>query len=327
MKKSPFNRFVLFFCLLATIFLFPVYAQQTKTKTLFVSVLDSKSKPVRNLSQSVFTVLENKEAQTITSISSEDKAISVGILFDVSLSFADRTSAGINLARHGLLEFVKASNPLNEYFIMGFDDQTKLVTDWTSDENKIVDGLNRLPSFAKTCSKNCSKIYDAFSPAIEKLNKSRHSKRVLLIITDGYDQDSKYSQKDLMKFVKAKDVLIYPIILSNPGYGPQVIKREYENDFMNQLSELTGGYKSKAMNPRGDISEKAFNKVNIEFKLMFETIASILRSQYEVTYEPTNAGTVKTDYKIKLELKLPSDLKKQVGKFVLYHRLEYANEN
>lgn len=324
MKKITFKSLIFFIYLFLSIFQIQGYAQKTTTKTLFVSVLDSKSKPVTNLPQSTFVVLENKKAQTITSFDSSEKALSIGILFDVSESFAGKTNAGINLARHGIFEFFKTSNPLNEYFIMGFNDQTRLVTDWTKDEKEIVNGLNQLPELTKNCSIDCSKIYDAFFSAIEKLSKSNHSKRVLLIITDSLDYDSEHSQKDLMKLVREKDVLIYPIIIS--GYKPQTNRLEREA-FMEKLSEMTGGFPSHLLNPSGGISQTVFNKLSVEFNNIFRTIAITLKSQYEITYQLTNNNLNKEDYKIKLELKLPSDLKKQVGKFKLYHRLEYIGEN
>jgi len=316
-------KHLLSFFLLTSIFLTQIYAQQSPTRTLTVTVLNDESKPIVNLPQSAFKVYEDKKIQTITSFNANEKPVSVGFLFDVSPSVSDKNNEGINLARHGFFEFVKASNPLNEYFIMGFNEQVKLVTDWTNKEDEIIDGLNQLPSLRTNCPRSCSLIYDAHFVAIEKLTKSSHSKRVLIVVTDGEDSDSKHSQRELMQFAREKDILTYGLLIYN--YQRTYEEVQQKRYLMNKLSDLTGGYAYDFPNPPGGSSSKEFNRLNTEFEKMFGEIASTLKSQYEISYKPSNNDSSKKPHKIKVELDLSPELKKQTGKFQVLHRLEYSN--
>lgn len=315
---------LLSFFLFISIFSIQVYGQQSPTKTLIVTVLNEDSKPIVNLPQSAFKVYEDKKVQTITSVNNNEKPVSIGFLFDVSNSVSSNKNETINLARKGFFEFVKSSNSLNEYFIMGFNDQARLVTDWTSDKDKITDGLNQLLSLRTECSRSCSPVYDAYFTAIEKLIKSNHSKRVLIVVTDGQDIDSKHSQKELMQLAREKDILTYGLLAYGQGRYDEYHRRimSLNEDFMHNLSYLTGGNAYSFPNPRGDPSAKQLNRLNTEFEKIFETIASTLKSQYEISYNSSNNDSGKKPHKIKVELNLSPELKKQIGKFQILHRLE-----
>ena len=312
-------KYLLSFFLITSIFLTQIYAQQSPTRTLTVTVLNARTEPIVNLPQSAFKVYEDKKIQTITSFDTNEKPASVGFLFDVSGSVSNNYNEAINLPRHGFSNFINASNPLNEYFIMGFNDQVKLVTDWTNKEDEINNGLNQLPLLRKDCPRSCSPVYDAYFVAIEKLIRSNHSKRVLIVVTDGDDYDSKHSQKELMQFVREKDILIYNFLIFN--YRDTYEEVQQKIYLMNKLSDLTGGYTYDFPNPPGGLSSKEFNLLKIEFQKMFGNIASILKSQYEISYKPSNNDSDKKTHKIKVELNLSPELKKQSGKFQVLHRL------
>jgi Ca-activated chloride channel family protein len=235
---------------------------------LTVTVTDKQGHAVRNISKDAFTVHEEKKPQEITSFAQNDEPLSLGILFDLSGSMRDRKKNLQSIIKENLMSFAQQSNPSNEYFIMVFTEQVRLLLDWTRDPGQIEQTLSnfQMPERGATA------LYDACITAIEKIKQGANQKRVLLVVTDGQDSSSKQTYRYLRELVKRSEVLTYCIHLSDPitdalsGYGKEILE---------ELSKITGGATYSPFD-RNDMRK------------VFELLATELRSQYRIGYRPTS---------------------------------------
>src|ERR1044072_8952786 len=84
-----------------------------------------------------------------------------------------------------LERFLRMSNPANEYFVVTFTSKAQLAQDWTSDPQAILGTLDSLKF------KKLAAMFDAMTLALDKVKTGRNSKHVLLLISDGSDNNSK----------------------------------------------------------------------------------------------------------------------------------------
>ncbi|HEX4005747.1 MAG TPA: VWA domain-containing protein [Acidobacteriaceae bacterium] len=166
------------------------------------TVVDSDGHLVQDLTKDDFRVLEDNVPQAIVSFQHSDIPVSMGILVDNSGSMRDKRAA-VNTAA---LDLVRASNPSDEAFIVNFSDEAFLDQDFTSDINKLREGLSHIESRGGTA------MYDAVSAAADQLSEgARRPKQVLLIITDGEDNASSL---DLEQTIRRIQDLQGPVVYS-----------------------------------------------------------------------------------------------------------------
>lgn len=250
-----------------------------------VTVTDSYGRFVTGLDRKHFTVLDEKDPQEILFFSDEDAPASVGIVFDVSGSMrGDKVSR----ARDALERFVATSHERDEYFLVGFNSRAQLILDRTRDADALLDKL----TFVET--KGNTALYDATYLGVEKVLRGAHEKRVLLIISDGQDNNSRYTFNEVRRLLKESGVLIYAVgISSGGGYGDT-------NDTQGRaiLSELAGVSGGKAF----------FPETTAEMNEIFERISVELRHQYSIAYRPANLVTDGKWRKLKVKVQPPRGL-------------------
>src|SRR2546423_2477899 len=154
--------------------------------TLTVTVTDTYGRYVSGLSKSAFAVFDNKQQQEITFFSDDDSPVSVGVIFDVSGSISGDK---VKRARDALSKFIQTSHDSDEYFLIAFNSRAQLLLDKTRDGDSI---LNKL-TFVET--KSQTALYDACYLGVEKVQRGAHPKRALLLISDGQDNDSRYTDR------------------------------------------------------------------------------------------------------------------------------------
>lgn len=255
---------------------------QTDLITLNVTVTDVYGRYVTGLNKSAFAIQDNKELQEITFFSDDDAPASVGVIFDVSGSMnGDKVAR----ARDALARFVDTSHQGDEYFLIGFNSRAQLLLDRTRDSNAVLDKM----TFVET--KGQTALYDACYLGVEKVKRGTHQKRAILLISDGQDNNSRYTFGELRRLLKESDVLIYSIGIlggsdagSSLGMGGQAI--------LDELSGVSGG---KAF----------FPNTTAEMNEIFERIAIELRHQYSIGYRPTNFTADGKWRKIKVKITPP----------------------
>jgi VWFA-related protein len=189
----------------------------------------------------------------------EDIPVSLGLVVDNSRSIEPRKQR-LDAAA---LSFVRKSNPQDETFIVHFDDQARLARDFTSAIYELESTLAAVKPFGQTA------IYDAVHLALDHMSKAKHTKKTLLLITDGVDNSSKFTLAETVDAVKKSKVGIYTIGLLSVSGGEQA------EDALIRIAEASGG--------------KAYFPNNVdEARLMMERIARDLREQYTLGYRPSN---------------------------------------
>ena len=253
--------------------------------TLTVTVTDTYGRYVSGLGKGAFSVLDNKEPVEITYFSDDDSPVSVGVIFDVSGSMSGDK---VKRARDALSKFIQTSHDSDEYFLIAFNSRAQLLLDKTRDGTSV---LNKL-TFVET--KSQTALYDACYLGVEKVQRGAHNKRALLLISDGQDNNSRYTFKELQKLLKESDVTLYAIgILSGNDAGSSLGMEG--QGILDELAGVSGG---KAFFPRSAA----------EMDDIFEQIALELRHQYSIGYKPETFTNDGKWHRVKVKVTSPRGL-------------------
>ena len=238
---------------------------QTDLVTLTVTVTDTYGRYVSGLNKSAFSVLDEKQPQEITFFSDDDAPVSVGVIFDVSGSMGGDK---IKRAREALARFIQTSHNSDEYILIAFNQRSQLLLDKSRDGNAVLDKLTFVQTHGQTA------LYDACYLGVEKVQRGTHPKKALLVITDGQDNDSRYTFTELRRLLKESDVVLYGVgILSGSDAGSSLGMDG--QGILDEMANVSGG---KAFFPRS----------SAEMDDIFEQIALELRHQYSIGYKPPN---------------------------------------
>lgn len=253
--------------------------------TLTVTVTDAYGRYVSGLDKKAFKVFEDKEEQEITNFSDDDAPVSVGVIFDVSGSMSGDK---IRKAREALSRFIQTSHDSDEYFLIAFNSRAQLLLDKTRDGDAV---LNKL-TFVET--KSNTALYDACYLGVEKVSRGAHPKRALLLISDGQDNDSRYTFNEVRRLLKESDVVLYSVGILG-GNDPGSSLGMDGQAVLDELSAVSGG---KAF----------FPNTSAEMDELFERIALELRHQYSIAYRPKNFTNDGKWHKLKVKVTPPRGL-------------------
>jgi Ca-activated chloride channel homolog len=227
-----------------------------------VTVTDTMNRLILGLDKEHFEIYENKQPQTIKTFSSEDAPISVGAILDTSGSMESK----IERAQEAVLEFVKMANPDDEFFVITFSDSPNERVDFETDP--LGDISNKL---AYLVPKGCTALLDAVYLGITKMRHAKYPRKALLIVSDGGDNHSYYTERELRNVVKEADVTIYAIGIYD-HYFPTP-EEELGPVLLDELSELTGGRSFVIDDPKDLVNTAAM--IGVE-----------LRNIYVLSYHP-----------------------------------------
>lgn len=276
----------------------PVFEGGTELVVLHVTVADKNDRIVTDLTEDDFEIFEAGDQQKIKLFQREDVPVSVGILVDNSGSMRDKRLR-VNAAA---LDFVKASNPQDEVFIVNFNDEFFVDAPFTNDIARMQDGLQRIDSRGGTA------MYLAIQASLDYMSeKAKHDKRVLLVISDGEDNASqpKTDLETLVRELQEQDnaTTIYGIgLLSGEERGSA--KRAQRA--IRYICRATGG-------------PSYFPETVDEVLSLTKQIAYDIRNQYTITYTPSDPDA--TGFR-PIEIKLTGKAKKNNVR----HRPGYFSE-
>lgn len=249
-----------------------------------VTITDPMNRLVTGLEEDNFEVFEGSDKQKIRHFSSEDVPISLGVIFDISGSMAGQK---IEKAREAVVEFFRTANPKDEFFMVTFNDRPVLLSDFTES----VEDIQSKMVFVKP--EHRTAMMDAIYMGLHQMKKAHRQKKALLIISDGGDNHSRYTEGEIKSMVKEADVQIYGIGIydSNPvtpeeRMGPVVLS---------EICDVTGGRAFTIENPN-ELADVA-TKIGVE-----------LRNQYVLGYRPTRPARDGKWRKIKVKLNPPKGL-------------------
>lgn len=248
-----------------------------------VTVTDPMNRFVTGLDKDFFRLWEDNAEQQITQFSSEDAPLSVGLVFDASGSMGSKLAK----SRQAAAQFFKTANPEDEFFLVQFNDRAELMVPFTHNTEEI---QNRLTF---TQAKGRTALLDAVYLAISNMKKARNPRKAILILSDGGDNSSRYTESEIRNLVREADVQIYAIGLFEPISSRGRTAEELSGpSLLNEIAEQTGGrhFPVENVNELPDVAAK----IGVE-----------LRNQYVLGYAPTNISRDGKYRRVKVKVNRP----------------------
>ena len=287
MNRPGKTLFAVFVLLTATCVVFSQgSANQDPVKTVSVDVdvvlipttiTNDRGIYISGLEKKDFQIYEDRVEQEITYFSTDDAPMSLGIVLDSSGSMNPISDA----ARRNGGACMNMGTEEDEYFLIVFSDKLKVNTDFTTDLRKLRMQLLSVNSKGSTA------LYDAIYAGLAKIREGNNPRKALVVVSDGYDNHSRYSGKNVREALKETDVQLY--LIGNEGDGG-----------LTALAESTGG---RSLSPRS----RTFELGNI-----CNEIVRNLKNQYLIGYKSTNPIKDGKWRNVKVKVNPPSDIKLNV---------------
>jgi len=250
-----------------------------------VTVTDTNNRFVLGLEKSDFQVFEDGVEQKITHFSGEDAPISIGLLIDTSGSMTMK----LDTSRRAAEELLKTLNPQDEAFLIEFSDRAQLVQAFTNKPEDMQSGLGRLQTGGLTA------LLDAVNLGIAEMKNAKNPRKALVVISDGGDNNSRYSQQEIRNIVREADVQLYAMGVFE-AFFLSLTKEEVSGPkLLSQIAEQTGG--------------RAFGASEAsQLEAIAEKIAIELHNEYSLAYSPSHAERDGKLRKIEVRIKQPKGL-------------------
>jgi Ca-activated chloride channel homolog len=248
-----------------------------------MTVTDPMNRLVTGLEKENFEIFDNNLPQQIKSFSTQDAPVTIGIVFDLSGSMTSKFLR----ARKALSEFLRTCNPQDEFFVVGFNDRPAVIVDYTSDVDDVEARMVMLKPENRTA------LIDAVYLGVNKLQQGKYDRKALLIISDGGDNRSRYTEGELRRVVRESDVQIYSIGVFDT-YAPTT-EEQLGPILLTDVCEMTGGrmFRVTDISELGDIAAR---------------ISAELRNEYIVGYRPSEVKKDGNWRKLKVRLVPPAGL-------------------
>jgi Ca-activated chloride channel family protein len=280
-----------------------------------VTVTNKRGEFVTDLKQSDFNIFEDKVPQPIVSFSRADEPLSIGLLIDASASMWAPRGSPLeisNFVREALASFFALSNKASEYFVIGFNTQPELLLDWTTDTQAVLRELSSIQPKGNTA------FYDACYLGIDKVMHGRHSKRVIVLVSDAGDNMSHHTIGNVRRLLKESNVMIYSINAFGYGAAGSSLGMEGQQ-ILNELSTISGGVAFS----RKEGVRLAANQLSA----VLELIAEELQRQYAIGFLPREPNADKNWHQVKVKLVAPANTPEMKHLYVRAREGYYAGRN
>jgi Ca-activated chloride channel family protein len=259
-----------------------------------VLAMDRNDQYVSGLRKGDFTVYEDRVQQEIRYFTSEDVPVSVALLIDTSGSMARKLA----LANMAIREFLEASNPEDEFSLIGFSDDAHLLAPFTADRGKLEKWLPLLEARGWTA------LLDALDLALTQMTYARYPRKAIFLISDGGDNRSRHTETEIQRRVTEANVQIYSIGVINPFETEE----QSGASLLSNIARSTGGRFFKVDDPNM-LPETA------------KAIGMALRNQYVLGYKPATPKSDGRYHRIEVRLAQP----KGSPKLTLSFRTSYLS--
>ena len=227
-----------------------------------VSVTDARNHAVTGLGRQSFRIFDDRAEQTVVQFAREDAPVSIGIVFDMSGSMRGK----LDKSREAVDEFLRAANPADEFFLLEFNREARVTIPFTNDPDAIRRGLSNAEPGGRTA------LLDAVRTGLDYMKQARHSRRALLILSDGGDNLSRYTETEMRARVREANVWIYAVGLFD--HHSAILPEETRSEeLLESLARESGG--------RQFTAEKLSDLPGIAAQIGLE-----LRNQYLLGYRP-----------------------------------------
>ncbi len=223
---------------------------------------------VTNLSGENFHLFEDGVEQRIIHFGSEDAPLSIGVLFDASGSMRNK----IRKSTEAAAAFFKTANADDEFFLIEFNERPKLAVPFTRDSDAICKHISRTHAWGRTS------LLDAVHLALIQMKDARNLRKAIVIVSDGGDNRSRYTESEIMAAMREADVQVYAMGIFDSENAPKRTPEERNGPRMlDELAQETGGRHFPVRNLN-------------DLPAVCERIGNELRNQYLLGYSPANAA-------------------------------------
>jgi VWFA-related protein len=251
-----------------------------------VTVTTPLNQFVTGMEKEQFRVFEDKQEQEITYFASFDAPLSIGLVFDASGSMGSK----LTKSRQAAAEFFKTANREDEFFLVQFNDRPTLVVPFTRTTEDIMSRLTFTQAKGRTA------LLDGIYQALQQLRKGKNPRKALLIISDGGDNSSRYTESEVRNLMKEADAQMYAIGIFEPiGSRGRTAEELSGPGLLSELAEMTGG-RHLPVDNLNDLPDIAA-KIGIE-----------LRNQYVLGYISKNQQRDGKYRKVTVRLNQPRGL-------------------
>lgn len=244
------------------------------------TVLDRQDRPVRGLARDQFRLYEDRAEQRIAYFAEEDTPVSLAVIFDTSGSMLGK----LGWMRTALDAVLKDANAGDEFALITFADRPHLAASWTKDAAEIQNRLLFESPHGETS------LMDAIATGLAQMKYAANARKALLIFSDGGDNHSRASERELMRSLAETGVQIYAIDSSGPSSLQGRSPEEWNGpDLLERICDRTGG-RYFQVDGRGELAAAS------------EQISRELRSQYLLGYVPSNGERDGQFHHVRLQL-------------------------
>jgi Ca-activated chloride channel homolog len=250
-----------------------------------VSVTDRLNHPVTQLAKNNFRVFEGPVEHEVLHLTIEDSPMAVAIVFDTSGSMQRKLPA----AREALAAFLKTANPEDEFALVEFGDKARLTCHLTGEPGDISERL----TFAEA--KGQTALLDAVGIGIAELKKSSKPRKAMVVVSDGGDNRSRYTEREIRGLVRESEVPIYSMGIFESGSAAKLSAEELAGPaLLKDLANDSGG--------------RAFNVTSLkELSATAERIGVELHNSYVLGYAPSNLARDGKYHRVHVKLVPPED--------------------
>jgi Ca-activated chloride channel family protein len=283
-------------------------AQQRADDVLIsVTVTNKRGNYLKGLKSANVVLFDEKVEHSFDQFAATDTPVSIGILLDRSASMHLPPNEASSL-RQALGQFITKSNPSNEYFLVGFNKQPQLLVEWTREVDSLLSKFNALPEAAYHTA-----LYDACYVGLEKVARGSHRRHVLILISDGLDNESRFKFAEVKAFLQESDAVLYGVIPPAAhwdGSVPGNVLMVEGGGSLDELTTLSGGMLYTPHNAKEMIE-------------VFDRIAVELRNQYLLSFKPRIAAGKPKYRRIKLKVKQDATLPPEFKDLIIRTRQGY----
>jgi Ca-activated chloride channel homolog len=262
-----------------------------------ITVLDNKGKTVENLHPEDFTVRDNHIRQRIVSFTNEDVPCSVSLVLDTSGSM----KSPLNVAKNIAHAFFKSSNFEDEFRLFAVSTHPEALTRFTSD----VASLEQ--SIAARRSGGLTALIDTIFFAMSSMREARKPRRALLILSDGLDNHSRYSGRELARLARESDVQVYSILVGNGssmsadlgGFRPSLAMKSWDAARENEGPTMLEGLAQET----GGLSFRIRN--DAQARQAVTQVAQAIRDEYVIGYQPRPGSPKRKWHEVRVKSDVP----------------------
>jgi VWFA-related protein len=229
-----------------------------------VSVTDASNRPVLGLAKSSFRIFDNNAEQQVESLVYDDAPVGIAVVFDTSGSMGPK----IRKSRVALPRLLETAIPEDEFCLIEFSDEARLAHSWTSDPAEITRSLAGAAPQGRTA------LFDAIALGLRELKKSAKPRKAVVILSDGGDNRSRLSERELRSIARESDALIYAMGIFEDRGIHLSLEEIAGPGLLEEITEASGG----RLFPVSDVNHlpEIAARIGVE-----------LHNQYVLAYSPS----------------------------------------